>query len=359
MRKTYFENLDALRFLAFIAIFLTHGVYSENAEVKSSILYKTIDLITLPSWLGVPFFYCLSGFLITYLLLVEQEKHKAFNIKKFYMRRILRIWPLYYAVVFFGFFVFPFIRNLFIQEPYSETATLWKYLLFLSNFDQNQNGLPYGAGLGVTWSLSVEEQFYLVWPLLLLVVPKIRYKLISLILFVTAHILLATQFVNYHNTLGSMADLSIGTLLAVICFEKDAAFDYLKKLRARYITLIYFLGLIHLYCFEFGYGYHFITSLFMAFVIFEQSFSENSIVKLGKFKTISKLGTYTYGFYLLHTIANFIVHNILRKIGFNTLIKDLVAFPILSLLLTFVLGYLSYRWLEMPFLALKRRYSTI
>ncbi len=359
MRKTYFENLDALRFLAFMAIFLTHGVYSESSEVKSSILYKTIDFITLPSWLGVPFFYCLSGFLITYLLLVEQEKHKTFNVKKFYIRRILRIWPLYYAVVFFGFFVFPIIRSFFIQEAYNETATLWKYLLFLSNFDQNQNGLPYGAGLGVTWSLSVEEQFYLFWPLILIVVPKIKYKLISLILFIIAHILLATQFVNYHNTFGSMADLSIGTLLAVICFEKDAVFDYLKKLRARYIVLIYCLGLIHLYSYEFGYGHHFLTSLFMAFVIFEQSFSENSIVKLGQFKIISKLGTYTYGFYLLHTIANFIVHNILRKVEFNALIKDLVAFPILSLLLTITLGYLSYNLLEMPFLAIKKKYSTI
>ena len=219
MKKVFFENLDGLRFIAFLGIFLHHGIFTFNTEVKNSSIFYIIEITTSPAGLGVPFFFCLSGFLITYLLLAERETHNKINIGKFYMRRLLRIWPLFYAVVIFGFFVFPIIRSFVITEPYVETATLWKYLLFLSNFDQISNGLPYGSGLGVTWSLAVEEQFYLIWPLLLTIVKPKYYTPLCLTIWAASHISMEFFDLKYYHTFGSMSDLSFGGITIFLLFK--------------------------------------------------------------------------------------------------------------------------------------------
>src|SRR5690606_19639921 len=115
--------------------------------------------------LGVNFFFVLSGFLITYLLLVEKDRFKNINIGNFYVRRVLRIWPLFYFCVLFGFVAFPILKEALGEVP-DEPARLPFYLAFLSNFDVVYNASPDASVLGILWSVSIEEQFYLVWPLI-------------------------------------------------------------------------------------------------------------------------------------------------------------------------------------------------
>ena len=125
--KIYFENLDGLRFLSFVAIFLHHGLFTRFEVVENSQLFQTIKVLLKPSGLGVPFFFCLSGFLITYLLLKELQDFNKIDILKFYIRRALRIWPLYYAVIIFGFFIFPFLKE-YTASPYPFLSRLNKSL---------------------------------------------------------------------------------------------------------------------------------------------------------------------------------------------------------------------------------------
>jgi peptidoglycan/LPS O-acetylase OafA/YrhL len=361
MKKIYFENLDGLRFIAFLAVFIRHSIFSTNPVVIDSWIFKTIHIIKKPCDLGVPFFFCLSGFLITYLLLSEQGNFKKIHIGKFYIRRILRIWPLYYAVVIFGFFIFPALRSLFIHEPYVETATLWKYLVFMSNFDQWQNGLPYGAGLGVTWSLSVEEQFYLFWPLILTIVKPKYYPYLLITVFIGLNIALQFFDLPYSLTFESICDISIGAFLAVITYKKGPLFERFTQLSKPLIFSIYTIGIAHTYVLAvFGWGNRALVSLFMAFVIFDQCFCKQSVIKMGRFKWISYIGTLTYGLYLLHTISNFIIHNFIGALNLNSpFFTDLVMQPVLSFTLTFILGYLSFNYFEKPFLSLKSRYALI
>jgi len=361
MKKVYFENLDGLRFIAFVGIFLTHGIFTFDKTVESSTFFHVLKTVIRPSEFGVPFFFCLSGFLITYLLLTEIKKNERINIGNFYMRRILRIWPLYLAVVVFGFFIFPYLRSFFIHEPYTEVASLWKYLCFMSNYDQMAVGRPFGAGLGVTWSLSVEEQFYLAWPLLLTIVPRKYFIQLCLFLFVLGYVLIDFFELNYIHIMGSMVDLSIGACIAVISFDKNKVYNFLSTLNKATITLIYILGFTHLYTYTLlGFGHRIFISFFMVFVIFEQCFAENSVFKMGKLQRISYLGTLTYGFYLLHTISNFIIYNILKlfrnKIDMP-IFSDLVLQPILCFALTIAAGYLSYKYFEKPFLNLKSKFA--
>ncbi len=363
MKKIYFENLNGLRFIAFLAIFLQHGIFTTENSVRDSFLFHVIELIKRPTYLGVPFFFCLSGFLITYLLLAEIEQHRKIHIGKFYMRRMLRIWFLYYAVIIFGFFIFPWMRSFFITEPYVETASIWKYLLFLSNFDQIEKGLPYGSGLGVTWSLSVEEQFYLVWPLILSVVKRKYFLHLTLFLFAFGNILLSFFNISYVNTLGSMTDISLGAFLAVISFDKNKLFDVLINTSKKTIRIIYLIGFIHIYSFTlFSVGHRMLISLFLAFVVFEQSFCPNSFIKMKKFHILDYLGTLTYGLYLFHTICNFVVHAFIfpfRKEINLPFLTDLLLQPALSLALTLAAGYLSFKYIEKPLLSLKMRFTLV
>ncbi len=120
--KVYFPGLNGLRFYAAFAVVITHieliksfqgypTFWVENSGnnlTLRSIIQKFVFEL---GSLGVYFFFVLSGFLITYLLLVEKAKTKTVAVKKFYVRRILRIWPLYYLIVILGFFVIPYFTT--------------------------------------------------------------------------------------------------------------------------------------------------------------------------------------------------------------------------------------------------------
>ena len=102
-----FPHLDGLRFFCFFVVFLFHGFSTTSAEVAQSSAYRFVRFLFRHGDLGVNFFFVLSGFLITYLLLEEKQRHGRIHIGYFYIRRMLRIWPLYFACVAFGFLAFP------------------------------------------------------------------------------------------------------------------------------------------------------------------------------------------------------------------------------------------------------------
>ena len=171
MKKVYFPNLDGLRFYAFLAVFFAHSFWTEFDYMRLNPAFHFLKEVAYKGVLGVNFFFVLSGFLITYLLLEEKAVTGKVNIPAFYMRRILRIWPLYYFVVFVGFVVVPFVQSR-LGQPTPERGNILYYLAFLGNFDVK----PTSAVLGILWSIAVEEQFYLVWPVVFSIVPPRYYR---------------------------------------------------------------------------------------------------------------------------------------------------------------------------------------
>jgi len=102
--KVYFDNLDGLRFFCFLAVFLFHSFHTDLPTVKQHWLYSFFKFELFGNgFLGVNFFFVLSGFLITYLLIKEKTRNRFIHIGNFWVRRILRIWPLYFACVIYGF----------------------------------------------------------------------------------------------------------------------------------------------------------------------------------------------------------------------------------------------------------------
>ncbi len=168
--KIFFPNLDGLRFLSFFSVYLFHiWVLLFDRYSLTGTSSGIVKFFFQNGEIGVNFFFVLSGFLITYLLIQEKKLTGKIHVANFYVRRILRIWPLFYVCILFGLVLYPLLKKIIGGELFV-VAHPWTYFVFLNNFDFLKNGAP--AIISVLWSVAIEEQFYLFWPLLLLQVQN-------------------------------------------------------------------------------------------------------------------------------------------------------------------------------------------
>lgn len=378
----YFEHLDTLRFIAFFSVFALHVTYM-NAYFNGSDWYQWIGSSLIRNGdLGVNFFFVLSGFLITNLLLREQEGTGKIHIGSFYARRFLRIWPLYFAVVLIGFVLLPALLTTspdaapfapaYMNIPYDRW---WYYLSFLANFDIIHNAYP-SPVLAVLWSVSVEEQFYIFWPLLLTLVPR---KLLMPSLFAVLIGAAVFRFFNWESalvirfhTLSCFSDISMGALLAYGLVNSEKLRLFFANMPRQTIVFPYIAALILIIIRDTTYGPLFypiagwvvaiepaLFSLFFAFVIAEQHYSRESFVKFGRFKLLSKWGKLSYGMYCLHLVAIWLVIWLFKVLHLQPDPQSpwvFLAEIILSFGLTVILSSISYKFFEKPFLKLKERF---
>ncbi|MEQ8549843.1 MAG: acyltransferase [Cyclobacteriaceae bacterium] len=359
-KSLYFENLDGLRFFAFLAVFFAHSFYTtDNVLQQSGVLQAVLRMGGL-GILGVNFFFVLSGYLITYLLEKEYSKNKRVDIKAFYIRRVLRIWPLFFLMVFVGFIVQPMVMQL-IGESYEETARPLYYIFFINNYDV----APYSAVLGVLWSIAIEEQFYLFWPLILFIFPKYRlWTMVGVVLFSFVWRQAGMGFIA--DTLTCVGDLALGGVLGYLSSHSKRLINYMDKLNGRHILFIYVIGALlvfyqPLFSGTVYYSSHrLFLSAFFGFVIMEQNYSSNSLFKLSNFPTISFLGRYTYGLYVLHFVSIYAVGKIFEYLKWDGfLVNLLITEVVISFLLSIVLAYSSYHLWEQPFLKLKVKFQKL
>jgi peptidoglycan/LPS O-acetylase OafA/YrhL len=249
-QRVYFMNLDIIRFIAAYMIVIFHIFYGWQANWGFP-KFMSRDNIELTYWgkflenaihnfsFGVDIFFLVSGFLITYLLLSEKEKAGSIDIKKFYIRRLLRIWPLYYLTLAFV----PLLHYLF-QEGVPKN--MWMHLAYLGNFELIKNGFS-SAAANHLWSICIEEHFYLVCPLLVAFIPVHRLPLafwtIIFISFCYRGIIVGTDnyWMNmYLNTISRMDVLAIGCLAGYYFFKKQLHFNHSKWLLVA-LSLIFVL----------------------------------------------------------------------------------------------------------------------
>jgi len=368
--KIFFPNLDGLRFFCFLSVFLYHSFYSEYSYIKNDTIYKFVEKDLFGNGnLGVNFFFVLSGFLITFLLIKEKEFENKINIPNFWVRRVLRIWPLYFFCVFFGFVIFPIIKKMFGQES-TETANPIYYLTFLNNFDFINKGLPDASVLGVLWSVAIEEQFYFVWPILLAVIPNRYYGVLFSSIIIGTFIFRAkndTFDMHEYHTFSCIGDMAIGAFGAYFASQNIYKLK-IENWSRKFILFIYLIfGIIFLfreqifysnyYCRIFERGF---IAVIILCIILEQNFSQRSLFKLSTFKYISKLGLVTYGLYCLHFIGILITIKLTAKLKLNSnLWEVLVLETITSLAITILIAWVSYNYFEKYFLKWKENFSFI
>ena len=362
----FFPNLDGLRFVAFFLVFLAHCFFTSDPVLSSETVYQAVIFVSSKGIFGVNFFFVLSGFLITYLLLVEKRENGKVNVIYFYFRRFLRIWPLYYAVVVFGFLVLPFAYSYF-GEDFGGSGNLFLYLFFLSNFDKTTET----AILGILWSIAVEEQFYLVWPLIFLFVRTRHHYLIFYGIIIGSLVFrlvyIDDSYAIFKHTFSCISDMAVGGLGAYWAFN-GMLIDRIRVMPKRLIFGIYVFGtaliILRPYWNQLFYGIYalerLIYSIYFLFVVLEQNYAENSFYKMENFRLISKLGIYTYGLYMVHFISIYFFNFVFDRIGWNSSLYQLmIVEPVFSLCGAIALALISFYLLENPFLKLKRRFSYI
>ena len=348
-----------------------HSFTTEFVHIAESGLHQTVkkDLFG-NGFLGVNFFFVLSGFLITYLLIEEKKLRGKINIPNFWLRRVLRIWPLYFACVLIGFVIFPLAKSLAGGVP-SESANIWYYLAFINNFDYIRTGLPDAPGLGVLWSIAIEEQFYLTWPVILAFLPIRNYWIAFLTIIAGSLVFRALNDVpimHEMHTLSCIGDMATGAFGAWLYIERRSFSSFIENLPRAAIVAIYIV-LIGIFLFRDEFLLEnstiriferLLTAVTILLVILEQCFSKNSFYKMSSLKSITKLGIYTYGLYCLHFIFISAVQGITKKLGLNSeLWQVLFLETTISLAITVVVAKLSFKYFETPFLRMKDRFGYI
>ena len=412
----YFEHLDTLRFFAFFSVFVLHVTFFGTYYNGEPWFVFIKDSLVQNGDLGVNFFFTLSGFLITNLLLQEREDTGKINILKFYARRFLRIWPLYFMLVIVGFIVLPAILHLkpeanpFKPEfSYIPFAELGYFFSFLVNFDLIYNTYP-SPVLGVLWSISVEEQFYIFWPLLIAIIPRrfLVYSLIGVALgtaffrfmqwndivhfynanqlgdskvahspdvqyqfyLMTSH---AISVIRFH-TLSILSDITMGALLAYGLFYYEGVRNYFKKLPRKSIVLPYIAAVVLVIIRDETHSVQFypimnwveaiepaLFSFIFAFIIGEQHYSDESFFKFGKLKVLSRWGKYSYGLYIWHIFVIWCVFFTFKALGLQPTVDNKWVFLlqiVLCLACTIAMSAFSYRFIEGPFLKFSHRFRT-
>lgn len=377
--KVFFPNLDGLRFFSFFAVFLYHTylTFFNNIANTNPGAFKYISFFFSNGNMGVNFFFVLSGFLITFLLIKEKEFKGTIHVPNFYVRRILRIWPLFYLCVFIGFVLFPILKQASGGTP-NEIAKPLYYLTFANNFDfmHTWPEKPDATILSVLWSVAVEEQFYLTWPVILSLVPYRFYKYVFPVIMGLSLVFRSFYTglddhdfgVRYFHTFSLIGDMAFGGLLAYWCSFDNAFRRFVTKMNRLQIAMIY-LGALVVTLFRYElFNIHPVTvvierlviAFFYGMIILEQCYAERSFFKMGNFNLISKLGIYTYGLYCLHLLGFVAADILLSKAGLNkTSFIIALAGSAIALVIAIGISLASYHLYEKWFLRLKDKFAFI
>ena len=373
--KVFFGGLDEIRAVAALFVVLHHVELYKHREGISS-LYDTVlfSFIDQLGERGVHIFFVLSGFLITYLLLVELTKCGSISLRKFYIRRMLRIWPLYYFVAGLSFFVVPTLaRNLsflqsetyYIEQIGRFTESFWilllLYLVMLPNFALKL--FPPVVGTSQAWSIGVEEQFYLIWPQLISRISQRHLPWFLLFVFLCypfagefAEVIApsSASLVRFFVSTVPLNLMACGGLGATVLFYYPQMIDRIVTTSGGFLTVTFsLLTLLFVEASEL---------LFAAIVMLEILFITDDRQRINLRNPLLKsIGKISYGIYMYHPLVIFFTFGTLHSIygkGNPPPIYHVLGYAAV-LLISIGLSTLSYRHFEKPFIDLKNRRFTV
>jgi len=362
--RFYHPELDALRFFAFLMVFLHHAFphqpeFWTKLGVPSAIV-AVLAGIGASGAFGVSLFFVLSAYLITELLLREKEMVGTLDVKSFYVRRILRIWPLYFFFLGLAAALQWFVPGQHIGWraglAFTALAGNW-YIVFV--------GFP-SSVIFPLWSVSIEEQFYLTWPLVVRRISQWGIAAIAVGLLVVATV--ARFYLGarhtyegqvWCNTLVQLDPIAAGILIAVLLKGSVPQLSKLARVAMAvagatcFATAALYFGIKNdpLTTARIVLGYPTVAiagTLLLLAVLRDDAKPSAALVYLGRI---------SYGLYVFHVlgllISDYVVPNQTASLTRYAL-RVLVAFA-----LTVTMAATSYRWLETPFLRLKQKFTYV
>lgn len=371
MAQRYNPTLDGIRGLAILAVLLTHGSFLfEKTPATKWFLAPMVF-----GWCGVDLFFVLSGFLITGILL---ETSAATNrARSFYGRRFLRIFPIYYLTLLVVFGAGTFYPRLAAALQFPAWPGRAAYFLYL----QNYLGLPgsslrHALALGHFWSLAVEEQFYLAWPLLIWFLPA---RLMLRICVAGAGCALLVRIFLVHHfgphlwihqlTMTRGEGLLIGSALAILAAEgKRISPRLLMTMAAAGVSVLLFVLLIdRREFFNTNAGPYMYTlgvsglGLLFGALVGSSQYTVPGLTYFLNGSVLKRFGKYSYGVYVYHVPVIWCAKKALHRAAISIPVPTVYAFVGLAALIavSFGVAWVSYQLIESRFLRMKRRFEPV
>ncbi len=364
MRIRYFPGLNGLRFLAAFLVLISHAYQTAVkvgfiGEVRSTVIFDR-------GAAAVDFFFTLSGFLITYLLLQERAATGAISLSHFYLRRICRIWPLYFLILLTGFVLFAIVYPRVFHVTSFEFPAIRGLLLYIF-FLPNVMFAFYKVGLlSPLWSIGVEEQFYLFWAPFVRIFRDHVFRTVLAFTIVVGlfQIVIGSGVLNRDEDMFKFLHtlrfhyMGVGALFACVLFSDPG------RLLNSWITAWWFQALmlaVLLYHYTIGLpgrnpG---VVDLPLAFLyaalIVNVSLGPRRWMNL-EWEPLIYLGKISYGIYMFHMALEYCLREAFQRAGWiGPSVALSVAYGAILLGLAILAATLSYQYVERRFLALAAR----
>jgi peptidoglycan/LPS O-acetylase OafA/YrhL len=369
--------LDGLRGIAILLVLLRHAIFGvtsvQGIETHSRFANFVIACGQL-SWSGVDLFFVLSGFLIGGILLDARSSPRYFQT--FYIRRAYRILPLYFLII--GLSLFPHLLAQFSAARAAHTTPLplpwWSYATFTQNFWMAYRGVFGPSGMGITWSLAIEEQFYLTIPLL---VRNVRSRNLGIVLLmviacapwlrVLLHSSMTYPGLASYVLMPTRADALCLGVLAALLVRNALFWSWLQSSRRILwsVTGAFFLGMVYMTWQRYDalsfpmttWGFSWLAAFYTCILLIVVSGSVAPVSRILQNPSLMRLGTLAYCSYLVHVaIMNALRHPL--KAHFPQFpVGAWLAGGILGIALTLSVAALSYRYFEKPLLRRGHQYA--
>jgi peptidoglycan/LPS O-acetylase OafA/YrhL len=377
--------LDGIRGLALIAVLLFH--FAATWEPRNAVDRVVLGLFN-SGWTGVDLFLVLSGFLITGILLDTREN--AHYFRNFYARRTLRIFPLYYGVLAMVMFVapalIPRVRSIDLVTTLRDNAVwFWTYLINVRIAATRSWDPAVPGRLMHFWSLAVEEQFYLIWPLVVLMTGRKKLLWVCgavalMALGVRVAVILTdhgpvpgfayTRFIAGYVLLPARADtLAAGAALACLMRTREGV-AWMRRLAtpafAVSVIALVAIGMSRGSLNEFSpvvqiIGYPLITLACASLIVIALNPTQNIARRVFEWRPLRKVGMLAYGMYVFHYPMRYALSGVaarLQRLSPHglTILPQLSAFIALGFALTLAIAFVSWRFYEAPILSLKQHF---
>lgn len=338
----YIKQLDSLRAIAIFFVLCNHWFNEGRMAHKISNIVSAPDI-----------FFTISGFLITALLLKDRLKAEASGtgkgiiFKNFYIKRVLRIFPAYYLAIFITWLI-----------DHNSVPDYRSYLTFTANFEMHKN--QHFGNMAHLWSMSVEQQFYLCWPLLILFIPK-KILPYSIMLFIVTGVI--SQHANgdknflYVLPQTCLDALGLGALLAWVVVLKNKFLPRFYKILTFLCILSVMLIILHVYNEQSLYLNHrtliaIIITWLIAYFIMHSNDEKNYFMVAFNTKPLLLVGKISYGIYLYHLVLfinGYKVLDPLNSLLGNSVLKTNQYFLILeNIVILFGFAWVSWKFFELP-----------
>ena len=366
----HIKSLDGIRGYAIIAVMIYHFTIGFQQSASLNEWEQGLALLLNVFWMGVDLFFVMSGFLITSLLC--RDVNNSHYYQRFYIRRFLRIFPLFYALLFVLTILLPWLSEGFSEKTalFQENSIwFWTYLVnwriaYVGDFELFQGGYM--------WSLAVEEQFYLIWPL---IIKWGRDRLVQicgglfafgLAVKIGMVIYGTTGTALYTSTFTHMDALLLGSVLAVLKGEGDFSTRLVRHLGA--LALCAIAVLVGLILVEGKLGFEYVSvsaiglpaiALIGAYILVKgvSVSPEHRLTRVLQNRVVMYFGKLCYGLYLLHqpigsAVTKFIPFDSIPLWG--SVLPSTLLNVIVSVLLSLLVAHLSFHLFEKHFLKLKK-----